>query len=67
MSLKITVYEHPYFGHGTVAQHVYNICESLDTIKYDTLEHKLVIDFTTCSDKLELRIDELTGLKIEAP
>ena len=63
--LKITIYEHPYFGHGTIAKHVYDISEGLNTIKYNKYERKLVIDFDSCSYKLELRIDELTGIKIE--
>lgn len=63
--LKITISEHPYFGHGTTAQHVYCVSEGINTIKYDTYEHKLVIDFTSCSDKMELHVGELTEIKIE--
>lgn len=63
--MKITISERPYFGHGTVAQHVYNINESLNNIKYDKLNHELVVNFTTCATKMKIHVDELTEIKIE--
>lgn len=63
--LKITITEQANFGHWTNAQHVYEISESLKTIHFDRDEHKLVIDFSTCSDKLVLDIGRLKEIKIE--
>lgn len=62
---KITIIERPYFGHGTVATHVYNVNESIADIKYDKRDGKLVVGFSTCTDKLELTIGGLTEIKIE--
>lgn len=63
--MKITIKEHPYFGHGTIAYHVYNISESLNSINYNKYDHCLVIDFNSCSTKLKLHIDDLIEIKIE--
>ena len=65
--LKITVTERPYFGHGTMAKHVYEFNEGLSKISYDVLEHELVIEFDTCRDKAKIHIDELRGIEIERP
>lgn len=63
--LKITVIERPYFGHGTKAKHVYETSESLSKITYDRFKGKLVVEFDSCSDALELHIDELRWIEIE--
>lgn len=65
--LKITVTEHPYFGHGTKAKHVYEINESLIKITYDALNHKVMAEFGSCADNMELDIDELRAIEIERP
>lgn len=63
--LRITVTERPYFGHGTKATHIYETSESLSKISYDRFKGKLVVEFDSCSDALELHIDELCSIGIE--
>lgn len=63
--LKITISEHPYFGHGTTAVHVYDISEGLKTIRYDKYTHELIVEFDSCSDNLILKVGRITNIKIE--
>ena len=63
--MKITISEQPNFGHSTTAVHEFVINEGLQTITYDRYEHKLIVEFNSCRDKMVVIVGHLRQIKIE--